>query len=189
MDDQQQDSGIFRCAWRASLLNHVSFAGKALGPIKLAKILPEINTSAKYFGHNSLRRWRLKMQLDKSIAVRSVKLGLCSRMAADSVVAQSLDDYMLAMHADILASVLESLNAFADRLTPLIQSDPSAAAWWINNQILVQRKHWCLLARRVTALVRIVLDGLDKSMTRKQSTLPGEIRLREAARAAACIFG
>ena len=189
MVDQLQDSSIFRCARRASLLKNISFAGKALGPIKSAKLLPEIKTAAKYFGYNSLPRWRLDMELDNSIAERSVKLGLCSRLAADSVVSQSLDDYMLAMHADILARVFESFTAFADRMIPLIQSDPSAPEWWLDSQILVQRRHWCLLARRVTVLVRIVLDRLDKNMKWKQSSLPGEIRLREAARAAALAYG
>ena len=180
---------IFRCARRASLLKHVSFAGKALSLTKLAQHLPEINHMAKYFGYNSISQWRSNMELDRSIARRSLKLGLCSRLAADSIVAHTLDDYMLELHATILASVLESFGVFANRITPLIQKDPDAPAWWLNSQILVQRRHWRLLARRVNALVSVVLDRLETSIKRNRSSLPGEVRLREAARAAACIFG
>ncbi len=128
------------------------------------------------------------MELDQSTAARSLKLGLCSRLAAKMAVAQTLDDYMLEMHADILATVLESFAAFANRITPLIQKDPTAPEWWLNSQILVQRRHWFLLARRVTLLVRIILDRLDKNIKRKQSTLPGEVRLCEAARTAAWLY-
>ena len=186
---QQEDSSLFRCAWRASLLKHVSFAGQALGPIKLAKLFPEINPFARHFGHNSLSQWRSSMELDRSIAGRSLKLGLCSRLQAKRVIAQTLDDYMLEMHAEKLANLLESFTAFANRISPLIQNDPNAPAWWLNSQVLVQRKHWSLLTRRVTALIRIISDRLDKNIRQKQSDLPGEDRLRKAAHTALWIYG
>ena len=188
MEHHELDSRIFRCVRQACLLKHISFAGRGIGLTKLGKLWPEINHASEYFGYNSLAWWRSSMELDKRIVGRSLKLRLCSRMAAESVVAQTLDGYMLEMHAEKIASVLESFTVFANRITPLIQKDPNAPAWWLNSQVLVQRRHWRFLTRRISCLVSIILDRLETHNGRKRSSLPGEGRLRMTARAAARIY-
>ncbi len=126
-------------------------------------------------------------QLDKRIVGRSLKLGFCPHLSAETIVAHTLDGYMLERHADKIASVLESFTVFANRITPLIQKDPNAPGWWLNSQVLVQRRHWHFLTRRISCVVRvsIILDRLEKYNQRMRSRFPGEDRLREAARAAA----
>ncbi len=88
--------------------------------------MPENKHATEYFGYKSLARWRLSRELDKRIVGRSLKLGFCPHLSAETIVAQTLDGYMLDMHAEKIASVLESFTVFVNRITPLIQKDPNA---------------------------------------------------------------
>ncbi len=140
----------------------------------------------KYFGANTLSYWESNMDLDRNIIGRSVKLGLVSRSAAERLF-HTMDDYMLQMHSEKIATVLESLTSFAHRIIPLINKDPDAPCWWINDQILVQRRHWFSFSRRVNALVSIISECIEKNIRQNNSNSPGE-NLCDAARATALLF-
>ena len=128
------------------------------------------------------------MELDKKIVERSVKMGLISRLAAERVLAPTLDAYMLEMHSEKVAAVLESFTSFARRIVPLSQRDPDAPCWRISDDILVQRRHWIALTRLVKELVSIIMDCLESDRTRRRANLQGQIMLRAAAREAAWIY-
>jgi hypothetical protein len=179
---------ICHCGQRASFLKHISFAGMDLGKEEMIRILPEGLPLIKYFGPNSISQWRSNMELDRNIVGRSVKMGLFSRLAAEEVLAPTLDDYMLEMHSDKIAAVLESFTCFARRIVPLIRNDPDAPCWWINNDILVQRRHWISLSQRVVSMVGIIMDCLETDRIRKRSNMHRKGILRAAARDAAWIY-
>jgi hypothetical protein len=180
---------IHRCGQRASLLKHISFAGPALDNKELVQFLPEILPVIKYFGPNSISQWRSNMELDRNIVGQSLRMGLLSRLAAERVLAPTLDDYMLEMHCEKVAAVLESFTCFARRIVPLIRSDPDAPCWWINSEILVQRKDWSQLSRRVSALVKTIIQCLETDRIRKRSNVHASAILRSAAHEASWIYG
>ena len=161
----------------------------ALETEKMIQLLPEILHVIEYFGPNSISQWKSNMDLDRNIVKRSVKMGLLSRLAAEKVLAPTLDDYMLEMHLDKIAAVLESFTCFARRIVPLIRTDPDAPCWWVNSEILVQRRHWIALSQRVKLLVSTILDCLKSARIRRRSSLQGQVILRAAAREAAWIYG
>ena len=178
---------IYRSVRRASLLRHISFGGRALGMCTLVKVLPELKPIIEHFGAKSISQWRNNMELDRKIVERSVRLGLFSWLAAERLFG-TLDDYMLEMHAAKISTVLESLKSFAHRITPVIQKDLNAPCWWINSQILVHRRHWFELSRRVAALASNIIDCLEEKSRRNQSNLPGEVKLRDMARETAIMY-
>jgi hypothetical protein len=178
---------IFRRGRRASLLMHISFGGKALEITAIAKLIPELIPIITHFGTKSISQWRKNMELDRQVVQRSVQLGLVSQSGSERFFG-TLDDYMLEMHSDKITAVLKSFTLFALRIVPLIQKDPNAQCWWINSEILVQRRHWRSLSRRIIALVSIVIECLEKNFQRNQSNLPGEVKLRAAARETAVMF-
>jgi hypothetical protein len=155
---------------------------------ELVQMLPEILPVIKYFGPNSISQWSSSMELDRDIVGRSVRMGLLSRAAAENVLAPTLDDYMLEMHSDKIAAVLESFTCFARRIVPLVRNDPDAPCWWIDSEVLVQRKHWYLLSRRVTALASTIMKCLETDRIRKRSNWHARAILLTAAQEAARIY-
>ncbi len=113
----------------------------ALETEEMIQVLPEILPVIKYFGPDSISQWKSNMDLDRNIVKRSVKMGLLSPLAAEKLLAPTLDDYMLEMHSDKIAAVLESFTCFARRIVLLIRTDPDAPCWWINSEILMQHRH------------------------------------------------
>ncbi len=180
---------IFRCGQRASILKHISFAGMAINKEEMVQVLPEILPVIKYFGPSSISQWRSSMELDRDIVGRSVRMGLLSRAAAENILAPTLDDYMLEMHSDKIVAVLESFTCFARRIVPLVRNDPDAPCWWINSEVLVQRKHWYFLSRRVTALVSTIMQCLATDKIRKRSNSHARAILLTAAQEAERIYG
>jgi hypothetical protein len=104
----------------------------------------------------------------------------------------SLDDYMLLLHSDKLASCLEALVSFAEKMVPLISSHPRARSWQINFYLLVQRRHWKTLARHVMNLLQLLRvadpDTFDYEPARSCSW-PDQDRLQSAMRRAGEIYG
>ncbi len=94
------------------------------------------------------------------------------------------------MHSEQIAKVLQSLAAFGKRVGSLVLQNPTAQAWWINRDILVQRRHWLALSQSVMNLVRLLgFHVLDDHAPPPLRPWPDYDMLRAAAMDAARIFG
>ncbi len=109
----------------------------------------------------------------------------------------SLDAYILRMHADKLANVLDSLVSFARKVELLKREDPHAWGWHFSKEVFIQSRHWPQLARHVLNLLKLLghPDPDDSESTRDDNcTLPSpdvwpnQEALRHAMRRTALIY-
>jgi hypothetical protein len=104
----------------------------------------------------------------------------------------SLDLFLLQMHSAELAEVLECFSAFGSRIVPLIHKEPDSEAWWISEEVSIQRCHWLAMCRRVMNLLGLLC--LDNPADNAQTPFP--LRpwpdlpfLRSAAAGVQAVFG
>ena len=110
----------------------------------------------------------------------------------------SLDTFMLHIHAKKIALCLDSLISFAEKVEPLIRLDPFAHAWFLHEDILIQRQHWRRLARHVLNLTMLLGHTEPDSPAStaggagwlpSPDVWPGQEALRDAVRRAARVYG
>jgi hypothetical protein len=92
---------------------------------------------------------------------RGASMRLNGKVNTSRLTHCSLDLYLLQMHSAELAEVLRCFLAFGRRILPLVNSSPDSDAWWLSDEVSVQRRHWFLLCRRLMNL--LCLLGLDTS--------------------------
>jgi hypothetical protein len=182
----EQECKLCTSIRRASLLHFISFTKRRLRIDAITKQLPELNPSLRYFGKHSLVEWSREMSAHNLTCARAVRMGLCPLNKDPKLEYESLDLFLLQMHADKVADVLESWIAFAERVVPLIQSHSDAASWRLSQKLLIHRYHWFMLSKRVIDVVKTIRFLADHET---HSRWPGQDRLRSAARQAARAYG
>ena len=105
---------------------------------------------------------------------------LCSHSTARRLTASS--QFIMQMYSPQIAQVLNCFSQFGWRVLPLIREQPSALEWWINDDVLIHRRHWFAMCRSVLTIVR--LTG-----TVEHQGLPFCKELEAAAQAAVSLFG
>jgi hypothetical protein len=175
-----------------ALWNYISYAGPRISLASTAGILPETTPFLRHFRRNSLARWVQKMELmnRRLQLIGGVKLGLVENPDVTSF--PSLDDYMLLLHSDKLASCFEALVSFGEKVAPRIRSHPRACSWQIDIYLLIQRRHWKTLARHVMnllQLLRVADPDTFINETARPSAWPDQDRLQIAMRRAGEIYG
>jgi hypothetical protein len=146
---------LFWSIRRACLLNYISYAKWRLEINETSNLLPEVKSVLKHFSRKSLATWYEEMRLHNALFKRGKRMGL-GATRLPSLEFESLDRFMLQMHADKIAEVLESFTAFAKRLVPIMELDPDAPSWWLNRNVLIHREHWHRYAQQVFSLLKLI---------------------------------
>ena len=154
----------------------------------VAEELPEILAEAKHFQKKILSQYEEGMSAHNSLLIRGMEQGLSRLIPAHKLMCPSLDSYLLRLHSDKISDILESLTAFAKRVSLIILDNHDARRIVLNRHILIHRCHWRSLGRRVMHLIRqicICEEGLRKDTP---ELWPNWRRLQCAARQAALIY-
>ena len=151
--------------------------------------MPEIEPFLLHFRKRSLARWEQKKDSLNKRLLRAAKSGHLEN--PNKMKFQSLDDYMLYLHSDLLAQNMDSLVVFAERILPLIRSDPSARIWHFHEALLIQRRHWKSLARQVMNLVKLLSVAFNADFDQQVDLdlWPDQERLCDAMLRAQRIYG
>ena len=195
MDDSQFIVFMTR---KASLLKHISFVGRKMSKRSIAKALPELDSFLKHFSPESIQGWRTKLTQHNESVHRALQMKLLR--GASWLRLSSFDAFILLFQSDILADILDSHVTFANRIRPLIRANPSAHGWYFHDKMLIQRRDWKLLARRVLNLVKLLGCADPGGVAVKDSSAhhnddecmdgwPHQERLRESLRRAAGVYG
>jgi hypothetical protein len=181
---------IIRSIRKASILKLISYATGRLPIADTVQFLPEIMPLFMYIKKDSLKEWNLEMEMHNQILRRGGPMG--HKINSKNFEFCSLDQFMLQMHASRLAEVFDAFTAFAARVIPLIQKNPEAQSWWLNEHLLIQRHHWTALACRVMTLLKAC--GFEDGEFQPRSTVsvdrwPNLETLHESALHASRIFG
>ena len=186
---------IFSMTRKTSLLRHISYARRRMRKSSVAKMMPEIAAFSNHFSSGALQHWMNQMNQDNEVIRKGLKMKLLRR--APSLRFSSLDEYMLRLHSEILADILDSHVTFANRIIPLIRADPYACAWYFHRKLLIQRREWKRLTGRVLNLVKLLVGiaGPDSQAAETGGLFrsdaadwPHRDRLRAALRRAAAAY-
>ena len=139
---------------KVSLTKYLSFSRQRLTRKKIAKIIPEVTVVDKFFGPRSLQIWNDEMLSHNALLQRGAKMMLCCHFSPARLMNCSLDIYMLHMHANSIAEVLDSLSRFGNGV--MQHCDPDQKAWWLSPEISIQQAHWFQLCRRVIDLLKLL---------------------------------
>ena len=192
---------LFPLIRKLSILKHLSYGREPCSLLATAKILPEVIPFLLDFKMRDISRWEEEMQYHNAILHRGSKvikqdllpaqrllINACSRQF------RSLDHYILNMHADKLANILEACLNFAERVYPLVLADPGAPAWRIHKQFFIQSRKWRQLKRRVLDLIDLLIELANKSKTiygghrNSVDDWPNHDMMWDAVQRAACAF-
>ena len=157
----ESKSLIVRSFRRAHIAKFLSFTHGRFSKMKLATRLPEINEIDIEIGFQSLQSREREMIHHNEILRRGKYMRIHVDGGIERLTFSSLDRYILQMHSQTIANVLNALSKFADKVIPLIQRDRTAKLWQISDEILIQKQHWLALARQVMNLLKLL--GFDNT--------------------------
>ena len=146
---------------KASVLNFISFCRGRLSRTAIVTFLPELAPMLNFFGKQSILEWTVEMSKYNQTCNSKLEGGVGSPKIKHRFY--SLDLFLLQVHPDKLAEVLESWVIFAERVAPLIRSDTDGRSWKLNRKLIIYRRHWFLLSRRIMNVVTTIglLSGVD----------------------------
>ena len=154
---QRKMSNLFQSLQAVALTKHISFARNRINKSAMARLLPEIADQL------NVDLWFLPSQnqersQDGGVVHAGEKLEPRpeSRARANIQCPSSLDGSPLNTQTDMIVCILTALASFGDRVVPLIHADVGARAWFLNEHLLIQARHWAALARRVMSLLRLL---------------------------------
>ena len=158
-----EESIILPGIHKASVFSLVSFCRSRLSLTAIAKYLPELAPTKNFFGKHSLSKWSLEMSLYNQICKTTSGMGMITKEGEQHLLYDSLDLFLLQVHPDKLAQVFDSWVSFAERMVPLIRARSDARSWKLNRKIIIYRRHWLLLSKRVMNVVTTIgrLTGVD----------------------------
>jgi hypothetical protein len=122
-------------------------------------------------------------------------MSLCPMIKIKTLLCDTLDVFMLQNHSKEISKALKSLTVFGERVVRLIQHDPSAPAWWIHHDLLIQGCHWLLLCDEVMHTLDLLgfrfnnVESTSTAPAPQHQRWPNHNELDAAARAAAVIYG
>lgn len=155
-NEVRTESRILVAIKRTSIVRYLSFTYARFSTRKLARHLPETQKMNRKMGPESLQKFTREMVEHNAILRRGELTRTYPVGGIRCLTFSSLDRYILQMHGESIAKILEDLSKFADRVIPLIHQDRSARSWRVGNQILIRRRHWLALARNVMNLLKLL---------------------------------
>jgi hypothetical protein len=193
MDTEQ----ILSCIGKAELLRFVSYTKQRLPRRIIAKQLPEVIHVFKTFGPKSLKSWNDKLLHHNALLRRGALMRLCRTFNTAKLTHCSLDMYMLQMHSDEIAGALDCISTFGKRVQAQIADFPDSEVWTLSLDVVIQRRHWLELCRRVMNIIRLLdfnMNAGSKSQGSRQSeaclySWPAQKILHASLEAAHEIFG
>jgi hypothetical protein len=91
-----------------------------------------------------------------ALLCRGSRMGLNRRFGVAKLMHCSLDLFMLQMHSQEVAEALNSLSTFGEQVLPIIKRNPDSDDWWLSPDMLIDRRCWRNLSRRVMNLVHLL---------------------------------
>ena len=195
MSEYEGVEQIWTCIRKTSLLRHICYSRKRLPKHRTAKHLPEIMCITKTFGPKSNQQWTDRMLQHNALLRRGgSNMRLHRRVNVAKLMHCSLDLFMLQMHSQQVAEALDSLSTFGERVLPIIKQDPDSRDWWLCPELLIDRRHWLRLSRRVMNLVHLLGIDVDRE-GRNSRRIPAALnpwpdfpKLLASVRRARCVF-
>jgi len=171
-------------------LRHISYAGRRLKFATTANDVPEIIPSMTHFGKDSLARWEHEMEVHNRVLQRGERMRLCPSMKTKYLQFSSVDEFILRMHPAKVASILNSLSDFANKLISFIdhEDEDFGSCVWINEDLLVHRHHWLKLCKRVFVLLEIIVHGSSCRSSYDDKAVDGRDELAAAVDRAVNVF-
>jgi hypothetical protein len=187
---------IVRSLRKASVLKFISFCRGRLSFAAILKYLPELAPVQNFLEKHSISEWAVKMSAYDQTYTTAPEGGLQLIKNEQNLHYRSLDVFLLQVYPDKLAEAIDSWAIFAERLLPLIRADPDARSWKINRKIIIHRRHWLLLSKRIMAVVttisfKLLTGPVARVDFREQlhSRSPGRDMLISAALRVARMYG
>jgi hypothetical protein len=183
-----EQSKIMLCVRKASLLKFISFCRDRLRLTEIVKYLPELAPMLNLFGKHSHLEWAYEMFKHNQSCTTPAGVCCFAQKKMKPFRYISLDLFLLREHPEKLAEVLDSWAIFAARVAPLIRINTDAHSWKLNRKIVIHRRHWLLLSKRVMNLVLAIglLSGVADHL---DSRSPGHNMLKASASRAARMYG
>jgi hypothetical protein len=179
---------------KATLVNFILFCRGRLRISAIVKYLPEqpaeLASILKFSGKYSIPEWAAEMSMYNQTCMAPDKIGLTLRSKRNQLRYYSGDRFLIQIHPEKLAEVLDSWEIFAGRVAPLILINIDARSWRLNRKLIIYRRHWFLLSKRVRNVV-MTISQLSQADFRNQlhSRSHGHEMLRVSACRAACLYG
>jgi hypothetical protein len=83
----------------------------------------------------------------------------------------SLDLFMVQMHSQQVAEALDSLSTFGERILSIMKGQPDSRRWWLSPDLLIGRRQWLRLSRRVMNLVHLLGIDVDDDAQDRQNRI------------------
>jgi hypothetical protein len=152
---------IFKCIRKASLIRHISYTKMRLTHSEVAEDLPEILAESKHFQKRFLSQYEAE---------------------------RSAHNSLLARGSDKIADILESLTAFAQRVSLILNDNHNDRRIALNGNLLMHRRHWRSLSRQVLHLIRQICICEAELRKNTPELWPNWNRLQSAAKQAALVY-
>ncbi len=138
----------------------------------------------KLFGRNSFSEWMCEMSRYNQTCAPIAEMVPPIRYV-------SLDLFLVQIHPDKIAEVFDSWVNFAERVVPLIYTYKDARIWKLNRKLVIHRRHWLLLSKRVMRVVVKTIGLLSGGDFQNPCTgwSSRHDRLNAAAGRAALVYG
>ena len=160
---------------RARFWKYISYGGARLCNARLKELFPEMEELSKV---SLIRRpfgwWQQRLSDHNSVVRRGIELKLSSHSAARRLIFESLDQYILTMSSRKICQVLRCINKFGERVASLVQEQPSAMEWWVNEDVVIHQRHWLALCHSVMHIA--LLAGNDRRNQEFQSSVRSAIK-------------
>jgi hypothetical protein len=179
---------IFKCIRKASLIRHISYTKMRLTHSEVSEDLPEILAESKHFQKRFISQYEAERSAHNSLLARGMNQGLSRLIPAHKLICPSLDSYLLRLHSDKIADILESLTAFAQRVSLILNDNHNDRRIALNRHLLMHRRHWRSLSRQVLHLIRQICICEAELRKNTPELWPNWSRLQSAAKQAALVY-
>jgi hypothetical protein len=170
-----------------SLSKYISFARHRLTRTAMANLLPNLFPKTDHFDEDTIQLWNREMISHNAALDHGHLVQIASESERARLSFSSLNEYVRHMHADKILLALLPLVEFGERVLPLIRDDETARAWFLNEQILIQARHWRALASEVINIVTQL--GFTAEVDASNSLQSNDIKLGYLGRRAVEIYG
>ena len=170
------------------MIRHLSYTKMRLAHSDVAKELPEISAESQHFRKRFLSHYEDERSAHNSLLLRGVGQGLGRLIPAHKLMCPTLDSYLLRLHSDKISDVLESLTAFAERVSLILLENHDDSRIVLNRHLLMHRRHWRALGRRVLHLIRQICLREEELRKVAPELWPSWSRLQSAASKTALVY-
>ena len=166
VDSRYEGATIFRLFMKACPLSYCSFRNQKI-PIRCCvRFVPELMGFEHLFNPRALESWKDEMSIYNRMVMRGIRMRLCPRSYSNSLITNTLDDYIRRHRNAELASALTLLCRFALRIMARIRRKPGAPFWSVSGAIVITRQSWQEFCADMAVLAgRVAADCAAESCT------------------------